>query len=600
MCGVFCIASKHPVDHSLLHKSRSIKDLLKHRGPDDDGIWFDKNNGVIVGHTRLAVLDLTDSAKQPMSKNGITLSYNGEIYDYKEIRSVLESRGYVFTSTGDTEVVLYAWKEWKNKSFDMFDGMFSIVVYDGDTITCATDCFGEKTLYYTIDNDQIYISSELSSLVKALDLKPCNDKILDTSFMLNGYIPSSETYYKNTYRMGPAEILEIKKSKIVNKTKYWKLPELDAGRFLNPKLSDRDISLLRRSLIESLESRLHTDASMCLFLSAGVDSSLIAAILKLELNYDIDCITASFGSDEVFDESSQAADVADYLGLNHHSTSVDMSSHNNISNEIIDHYGQPFDTVTTFAMSDMTRTVRDKYKVGLTGFGGDEVFFGYGKHVYAYKYRALMNSPEMVRSIIGGIVNSINFNKNTRLNNWIRNLINVKDGERYLAMKLYPAIGALRNLPHYNNIINSAYDDVGDIVKYTYVNELTNVMPNSRCISSDLGSMHSGFEFRTPFLNKKIINATHSLDYRAFMAQGQKSALRKILGKYLPDHLIDRPKRGFIFPQNHLIKQSIMSHNSKDLDISITSLRGNNVKGDNWKRLAVRAEIINNFKLSYI
>ena len=509
MCGVFCIASKSPISNNLLNKANSISGFLKHRGPDGDGIWCDKNAGVVLGHTRLSVLDLTDSAKQPMLRCGITLSYNGEIYNYKEIRSKLELRGYIFTSTGDTEVVLYAWKEWGYSSFDMFDGMFSIIIFDGDTITCATDRFGEKTLYYKIENNQIYISSELSSLVNVLNLTPKNNQRLDTLFMLNGYIPSPETYYKGTYRMGPAEVINIKKSTIISRKTYWKLPELDSGRLSIPKLSTKDVSLLRRALIESIESRLHSDAPMCLFLSAGIDSSLIASILKLELNYDIDCITAFFGTDRAFNESSQAADVASYLKLNHQCVNINVSSHSDISNKIIKHYGQPFDTVTTFAMSDMTRAVKGKYKVGLTGFGGDEVFFGYGKHAYVYKYRMLMNSPNVVRSAIGNIVNLVSFNKNTGINSWIKNLINVKDNERYLAMKLYPAINTLRELPHYNEAVNSQYNDINNIVEYTYINELTNVMPNSRCISADLGSMKSGFEFRTPFLNKNIINVSH-------------------------------------------------------------------------------------------
>jgi len=596
MCGIFCIYSKLPIDQGLLNKSKSFKRHLKHRGPDDDGIWIDYSSNVILGHTRLTILDLTDSASQPMSKAGITLSYNGEIYNYKEIRNILKSRGYVFTSSGDTEVVLYAWMEWKNKSFDMFDGMFSIIIYDGGLITCATDCFGEKTLYYTISNDCIYISSELSSLVKTLDLEVRNDDVLDTLFILNGYIPSPETYYKNTYRMGTAEILEIRDSKVVNKTKYWELPELESCKSLRPKLSSRDVSLLRRSIIESLESRLHSDTPMCLFLSAGVDSSLIAAILKFELNYDIDCVTASFGSSEIFDESKQAADVAGYLGMNHYTANIKTSSYDRISTEIVDHYGQPFDTLTTFAMSDMTRTVRDKYKVGLTGFGGDEIFFGYGKHAYAYRYRILTNSPYAVRSTLGSAIDLINFKKNTRLNNWTKMMINVKDSERYLAMKLYPTINTLRGLPCYNDIVNSMHHNINDIVKYTYTKELTSVMPNSRCISSDLGSMNSGFEFRTPFLSRKIINATHSMDYRSFMSQGQKTILKKILSKYLPDDLINRPKRGFIFPQKNVIKQFSDNNHSKNLDPSIASLRGGEIKGGNWTKLAVRAEIINSFK----
>jgi asparagine synthase (glutamine-hydrolysing) len=596
MCGLFSISSRIAFNQNDIDiANKSIKNL-KHRGPDGNGVWIDKNNLYLLGHTRLAIQDLSEIASQPMINNNNTLIFNGEIYNYLELKKNLESKGYSFKGTGDTEVVLASWQEWGEDAFNKFDGMFSIVIYDGITLTVATDAFGEKTIYYSEINNKIYISSELSTLVSELNLKPkINDKY-NTLFMINGNIPAPDTFFHNTYKVNPATIIKIRLGKVLSERQYWSLPPLSINNaFPVKKLTKKQLRTVTDSIVESIESRLSSDVGVCLLLSAGIDSSLIAALLKYEIGYDIDCITASFGDSSVYDESTQASELSKYLGLNHEIVNIDISKHTNISNEIIDLYGQPFDNIATLATKDITSAISTNYKVGISGYGGDEVFHGYGKSSYSYKYRYLINSHKSFRKLFS----YLKFvNRNSKLSRWIDSFISVKDYEQYIALKLFPNINLLRNLPFFDDISKSTYSQIGKLQEFIYTNELQTVMPNSRNISLDLGSMQSSFEIRSPFLNKKLVSTLNNYDYRSFIAFGQKTVLRDILKTYIPSNLVDRPKRGFVFPKEWVINQNNTTK-SDLLHDSFTAFMKGNTHNNNYTRLRVRSLLLNNFIKKY-
>ena len=549
MCGIFAIvSSKELTPSDKLLGEKGVKKLI-HRGPDSSCVWTNEKN-LLVGHTRLSILDLTEKSDQPLTRNGRTIAFNGEIYNYSALKKQLTSLGYKFYSNGDTEVFLNAWIEWGDKVFDKVDGMFSVLLWDGEKILLATDPFGEKTLYYTHKSGKIFISSELSVLVQLLNLNPCNDQLLSIKFLVKGYIPAPETMYSNTFKMKSAELITIKNAQITKKSIYWEIPQIGNGKV--KKLDKKTTQKIKDTLIESIESRLHADVPMCLFLSSGVDSSLIASIIKLELNIDIDTITVSFDPDNENSECNHANQIANYLGLEHSCLDVDASSHNNIANEIINLYGQPFDTLTALAIMDMCEAASKNYKVGLTGFGGDEVFMGYGKHYFAYRYRHLLNSNNQLISLAGFLSKLILSNQGS-INKWMSNLINVKNYEKYSAMKVFPLLSELKNLNGLDAILKNEYSELRNIEHITYHEEIGKVMPDSRCVSLDLGSMSSSFEIRTPFLNRKLVEEVNHLGLKPFVHSGQKQFLRALLGEYLPSNLIDRPKKDLYFLRNGLL-----------------------------------------------
>ena len=197
MCGVIAILSRENITSYHTSSANKLITLLKHRGPDSNEIWSD-NKGILLGHTRLAIIDLSNNASQPMKKNNVVISFNGELYNYREIRKILEKKGHVFYSKSDTEVMLAAWCEWNEDCFSKFDGMFAVAIWDKDRLVLGSDHFGEKTLYYTKTSFGWAVCSELAALrsVFNLDVQLGSEEI--SSFMSLGYISAPKTAFKNT------------------------------------------------------------------------------------------------------------------------------------------------------------------------------------------------------------------------------------------------------------------------------------------------------------------------------------------------------------------------------------------------------------------
>jgi asparagine synthase (glutamine-hydrolysing) len=446
--------------------------------------------------------------------------------------------------------MLVAWHEWKEDCFAKFDGMFAVAIWDKDRLVLGSDPLGEKTLYYTKMSFGWVVCSELSALrsVYKLDIQLGNKEV--SSFMSLGYISAPKTAFKDTYRMLPAEIVTLYKDKTLHKRKYWEIPEFRINSGKVQDLSEQQLDDITDTLLTGLKRRMISDVPMCLFLSAGVDSSLVAALVKHELHMDIDCVTVTFQDKNTNNEAIQAKELSDFLGLKLHNVIIDSSENKSLLNSLVNHFGQPFESLTSLAIASMTNSVSDRYKVGLTGFGADEVFSGYGKHNFAYKYRTLLNMPDYSTSILRKFRNISN-NRFSIINA----LFGLKRHQKYIALKTYPLFPLLREIEGFDKWVEERYSHTNSIELEVYMEELENVLPNSRCISVDLGSMKSSMELRTPFLNKELIEILANYDYRSLTAFGQKHILRKLLKRYVPDKLVDRPKQGFSFPNSWLIDQ---------------------------------------------
>jgi asparagine synthase (glutamine-hydrolysing) len=550
MCGIVAILSQEGISNYHSSVAKQIITLLRHRGPDGNKIWLDNNRGVLLGHTRLAIIDLSNNATQPMIKNGVVISFNGELYNYKEIRSILESKGHVFYSRSDTEVFLAAWCEWSEDCFSKFDGMFAVAIWDNDRLILGSDPFGEKTLYYTKTSFGWVVCSELSVLREVLNLEIKLDSDQVSSFMSLGYIPAPKTAFKNTYKILPAEIVSLYKDRPLHRRIYWSVPEFKISQGKVPSLSEQHLDDITDKLISSLRRRMLSDVPLCLFLSSGIDSSLVAALVKKELHKDIDCVTVTFNDKNTKNEAIQAKELSDFLGLELLNVTINSNDNKSLVDSIIDRYGQPFTSLTSMAISAMTGAVSGTYKVGLTGFGADEVFSGYGKHDFVYRHRALLNLPDRYTSMLK-IFKKIS----NRHFNIINSLFGLRRYQKYIALKNYPLFPLLRELDGFDQWLKKSYSSTKSIELELYIEELANALPNSRCISVDLGSMSSSVELRTPFLSKDLVELLSAYDYRALTAFGQKNTLRRLLKRYVPDHLVDRPKQGFVFPKNWLIEQ---------------------------------------------
>ncbi len=595
MCGIFSIFLNRPLTERDIELGRAGTQALSHRGPDGQGEWMDRQAGVFLGHRRLAIIDPSPASDQPMVQERLVISLNGEIYNYRNLRQRLTGLGHKFRSQGDTEVLLQAWQQYGAGALEMLDGMYGFCLWDGETGWLAVDRFGEKQIYVAETPDGIYASSELTPLVRLLRLSPDLSAERLTPFMALGYIPAPATMYPTITRLLPANCIAISKGRPERPKTYWSPPPAVPGRGRPRPLSEADLDQLQDLLIGSIERRLESDVPLCLFLSSGVDSALIAAIVSRELKRSVKCITVSFPRGQTLDEAPVAGAIADYLDLDYLCVESSEDPENVNAHFQIEILGQPCENLTTASVFQMTSAAREQgYSVGLTGMGGDELFLGYKKHAFAYRHRHKYGIPSWLHRIVAGILSPIAF-QSSKIRAY-KNVIAIREHERALVIKNGPIIDSLRQLPGFQTWSRATFDDPRALEYAIPEFDLRNTLANNLLPVYDAGSMRASHELRTPYLNHKLLECVASHDPRTFMAFGQKSVLRRLLKRYLPDELVDRPKQGFRFPADQFIRR----HNDQapekpDLPIPIMEKIWRNRFDPAWQRLAVRTVLWSEF-----
>ncbi len=593
MCGVFALFLNRPLRDADLALGRAGTSALRHRGPDHGGEWYDRERGVYLGHRRLSIIDLHAASNQPMERDDIVLTYNGEIYNYAAVRKDLAARGAMFASNGDTEVLLRSWQRDGQACLSKLDGMFAFALWDGQDGWLVTDRFGEKQLFVAVTADGVYVSSELTPLVTLLRPENRIEQKALAAYMALGYIPAPATAYPAITRLTPASVVRISAGRVCEQQCYWQpsIPAIGSGP-VKP-LSEQDLDRLTDLLIESVKGRLEADVPTCLFLSGGVDSALVAAIAARELGCDLPCVTVSFPRGRIHNEGPFAKAIADELGLPHRMVESSEDPRDVNASVLFDLFGQLNENVTTMSAYQMAAAAaKDGFRVGLMGMGGDELFFGYQKHEFFYRNRWLFELPQTVRLTIAALVKP--FEASFGKFRTYRTVFGVPDYERYLAVKNLPAIAALRMLPGFRDWAQSYYPDDSTAIAAAVAHlDVRDTMVNSQLPASDLGGMRASHEIRTPYLNYRLQEAVAEMDMRSFLAFGQKSVLRRMLRRYLPDELVDQPKRGFKFPIDRFLGQ--FGDVRPEIDALPTEAaaeiwRHRHEPG--WQRLAVRMALL--------
>jgi len=595
MCGIFGCFLNRPLNDKDMVACRSGRDALTHRGPDSFGEWFDSDAGVYLGHTRLSILDLSEAGNQPMRVSDHVIAYNGEIYNFQGIRDNLRSFGFDFRSTGDTEVLLRGWTVWGDGILERVDGMFAFVVYDGDCAYLCVDPFGEKQLFWAETEDGIYFSSELSPLSRLLGAEVELSGELIGAYLSLGYIPAPHTCFKNIKRLPAAHILTVEKGRMRACRKYWDFPCGNPGRGKVNAPSRKDLDRVLDALVESLRGRLLADVPLCLFLSSGIDSPLVAAIAKKELGVGLKCLTVSFPRGSVPDESARAAQIARHLELEFEAVESDEDPTRAGAQAVLDFFGQPNSNITVVSCYQISKVAARQYKVALSGMGGDEIFYGYDKHAFFYRYRRLYALPEKVRLALGWVSDLLPW-KNSRLAHF-GPLFSVHHWEFYLANKNYPCIGWLRRLPGLEEWARKEFGQNSPPEFTVPAYELSQVMQNSQLPALDHGSMRASLELRTPFLNRKLSEIIAELDPRMFLAFGQKDLLRRLLLRYLPLDLMEKRKLGFIFPKDRFLanhQDPILRVQGIQADL-VQEVWKNRKEARGWPDLAVRLLLLREF-----
>lgn len=547
MCGIVGCQLKRPLNDLDIKRMRHLCDALIYRGPDGSGEHIDIERGLYLGHRRLSIIDLDERSAQPMQTKRQIVTYNGEIYNYLELRRELDPY-YNFKTKSDTEVLLHAWDRWGQDALLKFDGMFAFALQDAEGLHLITDFFGEKPLYLLEREEGFYFSSEAQPLIEVFELewKPTDKAI--SEFMHLGYIEAPATGYVGLTALLPGTHGLINQNYQLHQTNYWRPPIPDIPQGKVSKITTQDFEKLRDILCTSVERRLRGDVKMGLFLSGGVDSALVAALSSIELSVDLQSYTTTFPDGH--DESFYATQIANHLEINHTIVQTeDDQSWRCAPHSLCTLYGIPNDNMTVFAIEKMCGIAKDNLTVALTGLGGDELFYGYNKYQSFYKNEWLYQYADFLQPFlpflaalpISKFKTAASLLKGKHMHHYFR----VKNGE---GQNEIDAMG-LQALEH---ILNREIKGISHQARYF---DLISTLPQSYIPAVDRGSMRQSVELRTPFLSRDLLDFVMTLDQRALIAKEKKYMLRHLLKRYMPLDLLTPAKQGFVYPFSRYFKQ---------------------------------------------
>ena len=560
MCGINGILSFKK--KSLSKEINSMNDLIIHRGPDDEGIFVEENDNyfLALGMRRLSIIDL-ESGSQPIFSDDkqVVIVFNGEIYNYKDLKKELEFNNISFNTNSDTEVILKLYLKYGTESFSKLDGMFAFSIYDKrvNKLYMARDFFGEKPLYYSHNKSGLLWASELKSLKSQLVHKPKNcKKALELYFSLT-YIPAPYTIYEEIFKLEPNKYIEycIKSNNIlIHKIKENSKEQVFNGSFETAKEKTKKL------VHQSVMSRSISDVPIGTFLSGGVDSSIVSYCLSKTTEKKIDTFSIGFEKKR-FDEREKSRVVAKLINSHHHEFILNEKSLHNDLDKILNNFDEPFadsSALPTYLVSNIT----SKYvKVALTGDGGDEVFGGYNKY--------------HINSINNFYTNLIPEKTHKLLKNPFLYLLKTNDDNRGLRFKVRKTIDSI----DYNNnfywnmislgfkeneihklIINSSgeifnyYKDCLGLNKSKTLSNLRNIdkhlsLEGDMLVKVDRTSMLSSLECRAPFLNKKLWQFTNSLPSNYLIKNSSKKhILKESFKDVFPSNFLEKSKKGFGVP----------------------------------------------------
>ncbi len=550
MCG---IAGFNWNDTELI---KSMSDSLKHRGPDDEGFFFD--SGVSLGHRRLSIIDLSPKGHQPMVFENLVIVYNGEIYNFKQLREQLKAEGYNFLSDTDTEVILYSYHKWGPACVNRFNGMWAFCIYNkpDKTFFLSRDRFGIKPLYYFFDGHKFIFASELKAISRHNPHLTLSTEAINF-FFYQKYIGGGLTIFKNCHKLRPAEnlLFELKTNKVAI-TKYYDLDEQIAN-FQCVPLNER-LKTIESTITDAVEKRLVADVPVGSFLSGGLDSSLISAIISSRhKNFD----TFSIGfRDDSYNELEYSKLVADHINTRHHYDYMDIDEDS--IKFVLDNMDEPFGDASVFPTYLLSKITKQKVTVCLSGDGGDEIFGGYDTYK-AYKLARFI--PGAATRLCGYFVDFLPpSDKKVSLSFKVKRFTRDSDSNinrRHLDWMATFNDNQRKKL--FNDMFLSAesligYSDEKSIIS-VQLNDINNYLPEDILKKADFASMLNSLEARVPYLDHELVPMVLSLPEK-YKIKGLKTKwlLKNIASKYVPKQIVNRPKKGFTVPVSRWIKESAL------------------------------------------
>lgn len=593
MCGItgFIDSRTRYRDETGTQVLQAMTLALKHRGPNDQGWWHDDKDRVFLGHTRLSIIDLSSEGHQPMvSRDGrFVMVFNGEIYNYKEIQSNLSKEGHRLRGHSDTEVLLEAISAWGlDKTLKKCGGMWAFALWDraNRSLTLSRDRIGKKPLYYGINSGLFVFASELKALRAVSDLNLTINRDALTQFFRYRYIPAPLSVYEGIYKLEPGCLLRLplkelgklgdRKSYLSYVSPYWRADQFIGDDYRNQDITESEAQTeLERLLKDSVCKRMISDVPLGAFLSGGIDSSLVVALMQEVSRSRVKTFTMGY-KEQDYSEAVHARAVAKYLGTDHTEMQVSSDDALAVIPLLPTLYDEPFADASEIPTYLLARLTREHVTVALTGDGGDEVFAGYTRYLWGRKLWRIMHVlPLSARKILGQLLAGVSIPIAGPLaqvvNTVIPKSLQFTNVETRLS-KLAEIIDAASQHNLYQNIV-SDFKYPGQIVKSahepmerlesllaqakqssSYIEQMMYLdimtyLPDEILVKVDRATMANSLEARSPLLDHRLIEYAWSLPLKYKLKAGTgKYLLRSILYKKVPKELIDRPKMGFGVP----------------------------------------------------
>lgn len=576
MCGIIGICSVNTIENrDWLKRGR---DAMTHRGPDSSGIWWSKKGNVGLAHRRLSIIDLSEAGHQPMHDihNEITITLNGEIYNYKELKQQFIKEGIVFNSTSDTEVVIASWKKWGINCVDRLNGMFAFAIHDArdNTVFLARDRAGEKPLFYTLEKGELRFSSEIKGLFSDESFpRKLNPRSLDC-YLSWGFVPGDSCMIEGIKKLPPAHTLlfNLKDGKSTIK-KYWQLPENTSLDSSTKVKEDELLASLETLLEDAVKKQLVADVPVGILLSGGLDSSIITALASRFSN-KIKTFTVSFPGYSNHDESAHARLIADHFNTEHKELCADKIAPD-IMYKLARQFDEPMIDSSMIPTYLVSKLVREHCTVAIGGDGGDELFGGY-KH-----YNRLLWTKNIVSPIPIQLRNLISKLSNIALPIGFKGRYGLQSLSSNFNSEL-PVLSSFFDQKFRRALINKDYgfssfggEEIRksriphntDLLQRITRMDFNNYLPEDILVKVDRASMLNSLEVRAPLLDYRLIEFAFKEIPSCLKTtpKERKILLKKLAFEILPPSFNYQRKQGFSIPLDYWLKSPMWMDFFKDV-----------------------------------
>jgi len=593
LCGIAGFLGSVNKPEELL---TNMANAIQHRGPDDKGIWLDQAKEIGLAHTRLSILDLSSAGHQPMHSlsDRYLIVFNGEIYNHAIIRAELDSiNARNWLGYSDTETLLAAIEQWGLElTLRKAKGMFALSLWDRQTqtLSLARDRMGEKPLYYGWVEDCFVFASELKAIKK---FPGFNDKVDRNSlalFLRFNSIPAPYSIYKNIFKLAPGCIASLKLgSKEINQTQFWSTETIynqgASSQFLGTE--NDAVHALDSVLMSAVNLQMQADVPLGAFLSGGIDSSVIVALMQSQSSKKINTFSIGFDIEE-YNEAEHARAVAKYLGTNHYDMYISERDALEVIPFLPHIYDEPFADSSQIPTYLVSKFAKQKVTVALSGDAGDELFGGYNRYVFSNQYfRKIKMLPISLRKLItssilglsqenwnkhlGGILGKrfVNFGFKLHKGANVLSSRSIRELHYKLASQIESPENWLINSKEYVTLLNDDVDHFPslDPIEQMMAYDLLTYLPTDILTKVDRAAMAASLETRVPFLDTSVIEFSASLPLEYKIRDGvTKWVLREVLYKYVPKDLIERPKMGFGVPLEEWLRGPLRDWGESLLD----------------------------------